>query len=247
MSRTFVLVGLILCAGFSQWPNEKQVEVAGLIYSMATDGYDYQPGDSVRMRYRIINPREDTVIFRFRSLPYADFAVNSGAVWRSTYATLPLCWDLKLSPEDSTEAFAVWDMHDSEGNLVAPGVYECSGVYRYDEPEPYPLAVEIRVLDSVPEPRTSGADSGIALHISKSLSTGSWVVQCRVKREQRLELTVYSSTGIPVIRLWQGRMTPGNYQFELNTASMNRLPAGVYYLRLGAEGFTTGQRLVLIR
>ncbi len=59
-----------------------------------------------------------------------------------------------------------------------------------------------------------------------------------------LELIIYNSLGMEMMRFTEGRLTNGVYEYEVNGS---KLSSGIYYYMLRTDGFTATKKMVLLK
>ena len=164
MKKIVVLMVMVL-AGISSLAegdviNSNSTIVDDIEYYVQTDKEIYNLGEDVEMLYRVTNLSEKEVSFGFPQYDVYNFWVDKDGdnIWRAVNSWLWVATEFTLSHNESKEfptsiPYQIWDMRNSEGNLVNLGQYDIigglfstSGGYEYTE-----VSAPITI---VPEPAT---------------------------------------------------------------------------------------------
>lgn len=140
--------------------NSNSIVQDGIEYYIQTDKAVYDLGESVEMLYRVTNLRDEEVSFAFPNTPEWNFWVerDGQSIWRAVNGWYTMGCGFTLNPGESKQFPTynppyIWDMRDSENNLVDVGEYSViggldGGTGEYDSTG-VPVLIEI-----VPEPAT---------------------------------------------------------------------------------------------
>ena len=130
----------------------------GIEYYIQTDKSVYNLGEDVEMLYRVTNLRDENVTFSFCHSPEWNFWIEreGQGVWRAVNGWYAMGSRFTLSPGESKEfptykPTYIWDMRDSENNLVDIGEYNVIGGLDGGKGEYDSTAVSVHIK-IVPEP-----------------------------------------------------------------------------------------------
>jgi hypothetical protein len=127
----------------------------GIEYYIQTNKSVYILGENVEMLYRVTNLGDEDVTFWFPRRPVWNFWVEKGQenIWRAVNAWQYIITEFTLTPGESREfpdigPSYIWNMRDSENNLVNVGKYNViGGLYAGSEAHDYTkVAVPIRII-----------------------------------------------------------------------------------------------------
>jgi len=95
-------------------------------YLIETDKAVYELGEQVHVTHRLINHGEEPFVIQFMVDPGFDlWVLQEGIeVWPGPTMHFQVIWDWVLPAGETAEFHYTWDMTDSCGDLVAPGMYE---------------------------------------------------------------------------------------------------------------------------
>ena len=163
--KKLVCAGIVILASVvtakATLVNSNSIVKDDIEYYMQTDKAIYNLGEDVEMLYRVTNLGGVDVTFEFTAGPVddrGDFIVEKDGerIWdnlgRPRTRNLT---QFTLSPLESRDFTHLWDMTDSGGHQVTPGIYDVTGVLsnlRLAYAERYvPVAIQIEII---PEPST---------------------------------------------------------------------------------------------
>ncbi|MHC5061885.1 MAG: BsuPI-related putative proteinase inhibitor [Planctomycetota bacterium] len=123
-------------------------------YYMQADDSIYDLGEDVEMLYRVTNFSDEEVSFTFGGDPEWNFWVEKDGetTWTAVEGWWSIIVNFTLLPDESKEYPWVWDMMDSGGALVEPGVYDIIGGFDAGAEELYEFSKVPVSITVVPEP-----------------------------------------------------------------------------------------------
>ena len=140
--------------------SNSSIVVDNIEYYMQTNKSVYDLGESVEMLYRVTNLGGLDVTFEFTAGPVydrGDFIVEKDGerIWDNLRRPRArILTQFTLSPLESRDFTHLWDMIDSAGHQVTPGIYDVTGalgdLLEYEE-RYVPVAIQIEII---PEPST---------------------------------------------------------------------------------------------
>jgi hypothetical protein len=121
----------------------------GLELVLETDKEDYLVGESVPLRFKVINTGIATVQFTFSSSQRFDFLVkhDDTSIWKWSFGVyfLQVLSEITLPPGESLTYEAQWPQVDNTGNPVPTGIYEVTALLTSAEPlESASLTIQIQ-------------------------------------------------------------------------------------------------------
>jgi hypothetical protein len=148
-------------------------------YYIQTNKSVYILGESVEMLYRVTNLGDEDVTFWFPHTPVWNFWVEKDGenIWRAVNRWYGLITEFTLSPGEPKEfpdisLPYIWNMRDSENNLVDAGKYNVIGGL-YDGSEHYDYTKVAVLIKIIPEPLS--ADIDIHPRTLNMASEGKWI------------------------------------------------------------------------
>jgi len=99
-------------------------------YYIQTDKSIYDLGENVEMLYEITNIGSEAITFNFSYTPEWNFWVknsNENLVFQAVTGWWTMGTSFTLQPNDNRDFSYIWDMKNSEGNLVELGAYTVIG------------------------------------------------------------------------------------------------------------------------
>jgi hypothetical protein len=158
--------------------NSNSIVQYGIEYYVQTDKSIYELGENVEMLYRVTNLRDEDVTFHFGGSPVWNFWVekNGENIWTAVESWYGVLVDFTLSPGESKEfpdgnPPYIWDMRDSEDNLINVGEYDVIGGLDGGAPEPdYDSMVSVPII-VVPEPSSLALLLGCIFYLTRKRRT----------------------------------------------------------------------------
>jgi hypothetical protein len=225
--------------------------VDGVLFSTATDKKTYNPGDSLLVRYRIVNNSMGTVVYDFNTscqLKIELISTNGNAFFSQLLSVMPSRRLNGCVPVTSQLMFA-----PSTEKLLGPvavplNLKNADTLTVKATMVGYPLsAVSVKVLY-----RSAPAPAGpVALEWSSENSpkiefnSETKMLIIRITRAQRLSISAFLVTGQKINKLSCERfLAPGTHQISFNNP---KLAEGVVIFKVEGNGFSETKTINLAR
>jgi hypothetical protein len=162
MKKAIITIGLAAVLGIAPLAmagvDSNSIIKDNIEYYFQTDKFIYTLGENVEMLYRVTNLGENDVTFHFIDQVQYKFMVeqNENLIWYTPKAGFPAESSFVLQPSEYKEYTKAWNMHDNQGVIVTPGIYDVTGslhpVLLVEQDRYVPVSVSI---DIIPEPASS--------------------------------------------------------------------------------------------
>ncbi len=154
--------------------NSNSIIEDGIEYYVQTNKSTYDLGEDVEMLYRVTNLRSEDVTFYFGGSPAWNFWVEKDGenIWSAVEGWYAKPTMFTLAPGEYKEfpdfdPPYIWDMRDSEDNLINVGEYDVIGGLDGGAPEPdYDSMVSVPIV-VVPEPSSLALLLGGIIYLTR--------------------------------------------------------------------------------
>ena len=232
------------------WQNQNCIDWSsyGIKTCIETDKENYFIGDTVLIRYSIINIDIDTLHWAMGGWPAIKFMIDKVG-WSFPIYFATLLWDLVLESGESYSESTCWDMKDSTGTMVEAGQYKLSGYFvGLGSPDPFLISIYFNVLG---DDASSDGDINVLDVIEYGLYQN---YPNPFNRETKIEfglpintkstIVVYNILGQVIEVLVDTELNAGYHNIQWNAKNV---ASGVYFYRITAGEYIETKRMLLLR
>lgn len=208
---------------------------------LETDRDSYGSGDTVYMKYSIINL--DTLILHYEmgDTPAVNFEVEEVG-WFYPTVVVPHIWELVLEPGESYAESTFWDIKDTAGTMAGEEHYHLHGFLAscVSPNFSFPMDLEFSISSGVHEDSTVTLPSSFSLDLCwESRSQKMLKIQYSLPKRTEVRLSILGSGGNVVRSLVGANLKAGNYSvvWDGRDEEGREVEGGIYGVSLKADDF----------